>query len=124
MLTGGQGFAGHDVTDILAAMIRAAPHSGKLAPDMPPAVHRLLRLWFQKDPRERLPVHRERRAWRSRRREATRRAADRECRVRLNPGTPVARGNSIAPRKMDSPSCKKVRPRDAHVKRVRGDQAR
>jgi serine/threonine protein kinase len=54
MLTGQRTFGGHDVTDTLAAVLRAEPAWSALPADTPPALHRLLRRCLEKDPRRRL----------------------------------------------------------------------
>jgi eukaryotic-like serine/threonine-protein kinase len=55
MLTGQRPFAGEDVTDTLAAIVRADPDWAALPPDTPPSIRRLLRRCLEKDRRERLP---------------------------------------------------------------------
>ncbi len=55
MLTGRRPFAGEDVTDTLAAIVRADPDWAALPSDTPPAIRRLLRRCLEKDRRERLP---------------------------------------------------------------------
>jgi eukaryotic-like serine/threonine-protein kinase len=55
MLTGRRAFAGEDVTDTLAAIVRADPDWSALPSDTPSAVRTLLRRCLEKDPRERLP---------------------------------------------------------------------
>ena len=55
MLTGRRPFEGEDVTDTLAAIVRADPDWSALPPDTPPAVRTLLRRCLEKDRRERLP---------------------------------------------------------------------
>lgn len=55
MLTGTRPFAGEDVTDTLAAIVRADPDWSALPADTPPAVRTLLRRCLVKDRRERLP---------------------------------------------------------------------
>jgi serine/threonine protein kinase len=54
MLAGVQVFAGDDVTDSIAAILRAEPDWQKLPADTPPAIRRLLRRCLEKDPKERL----------------------------------------------------------------------
>jgi serine/threonine protein kinase/Tol biopolymer transport system component len=54
LLTGKQAFHGDDVSDILAAMIRADPDWSKLAADTPPAIGTLLRRCLRKDRIQRL----------------------------------------------------------------------
>ena len=54
MLAGVQVFAGDDVTDSIAAIVRAEPDWQKLPADTPPAIRRLLRRCLEKDPKERL----------------------------------------------------------------------
>jgi tRNA A-37 threonylcarbamoyl transferase component Bud32 len=54
MLTGQQVFAGTDVTDILAAVVRAEPDWSKLPSDVPPAIRTLLRRCLRKDRVQRL----------------------------------------------------------------------
>jgi serine/threonine protein kinase/Tol biopolymer transport system component len=55
MLTGKRPFAGEDVTDTLAAIVRADPDWSALPGDTPPVVRTLLRRCLEKDRRERLP---------------------------------------------------------------------
>jgi len=55
MLTGTRPFSGEDVTDTLAAIVRADPDWSLLPPDTPPTVRTLLRRCLEKDRRERLP---------------------------------------------------------------------
>ena len=55
MLTGRRPFDGEDVTDTLAAIVRADPDWTALPADTPPAIRRLLRRCLEKDRRERLP---------------------------------------------------------------------
>lgn len=57
MLTGQQAFTGETAGDILAAVIRAEPDWTLLAPDVPPAIHKLLRLCLQKDRKKRPDGH-------------------------------------------------------------------
>ena len=54
MLTGKRAFEGEDVSDTLAAVLRADPRWAELASDTPPAIRRLLRRCLQKDPKRRL----------------------------------------------------------------------
>jgi len=49
MLTGKQAFHGEDVTDILAAVVRAEPEWNRLPENTPPAIRVLLRRCLQKD---------------------------------------------------------------------------
>jgi Tol biopolymer transport system component len=55
MLTGARPFSGEDITDTLAAIVRADPDWSLLPPDTPPTVRTLLRRCLEKDRRERLP---------------------------------------------------------------------
>ena len=55
MLTGRKPFDGEDVTDVLAAIVRAEPDWTLLPAATPPPVRTLLRRCLQKDRRERLP---------------------------------------------------------------------
>ena len=54
MLTGKMAFAGDNITEILAAVVRGEPDWSQLAADTPASVQRLLRRCLTKDPRERL----------------------------------------------------------------------
>ncbi|MBE0565136.1 MAG: serine/threonine protein kinase, partial [Krumholzibacteria bacterium] len=54
MLAGGRVFAGETVSDILAAVLKTDPDWAALPPDTPPALVRLLRRCFERDPRRRL----------------------------------------------------------------------
>jgi serine/threonine-protein kinase len=54
MLTGRRAFAGDDVTEVLAAVIRDTPSLDALPSATPPAIRRLLRRCLEKDPRKRL----------------------------------------------------------------------
>jgi eukaryotic-like serine/threonine-protein kinase len=54
MLTGTRAFPGDNVTDMLAAIVRAEPDFSILPADTPPAIRRLLRRCLEKDPRRRL----------------------------------------------------------------------
>ena len=55
MLTGKRPFAGEDVTDTLAAIVRADPDWSALPLDTPLSIRTLLRRCLEKDRRERLP---------------------------------------------------------------------
>jgi serine/threonine protein kinase len=55
MLTGKRPFAGEDVTDTLAAIVRADPDWPALPPDTPAVIRKLLSRCLEKDRRERLP---------------------------------------------------------------------
>jgi serine/threonine protein kinase len=54
MLSGQRPFKGDNVTDTLAAVLRADPAWTDLPPETPPAIHRLLRRCLRKDPRGRV----------------------------------------------------------------------
>jgi Tol biopolymer transport system component/tRNA A-37 threonylcarbamoyl transferase component Bud32 len=54
MLTGTRAFAGDEVTDVLAAIVRGEPDWTALPPDTPVGIRRLLRRTLQKDSRQRL----------------------------------------------------------------------
>ena len=54
MLTGRRAFEGEDVSDTLAAVLRADPRWAELPPDTPRAIKRLLQRCLQKDPKRRL----------------------------------------------------------------------
>ena len=54
MLTGRRAFDGHDVTEVLAAVIKDTPSLDALPPGTPPSIRRLLRRCLEKDRRERL----------------------------------------------------------------------
>jgi eukaryotic-like serine/threonine-protein kinase len=54
MLTGRRPYAGDEVADTLAAILRAEPSWGDLPVETPPSIRRLLRRCLTKDPRERL----------------------------------------------------------------------
>ena len=54
MLTGTRAFAGDDVTETIAAIIRGEPDWRTLPVDTPPAIRRLLRRALEKDARQRL----------------------------------------------------------------------
>jgi Tol biopolymer transport system component len=55
MLTGRRVFDAEDLTDTIAAVVRAEPDWSRLSPDTPPSIRRLLRRCLKKDVRERLP---------------------------------------------------------------------
>ena len=55
MLTGSRPFGGDDVTDTIAAVVRADPDWSKLPSDTPTAIRRLLRRCLEKDRMRRLP---------------------------------------------------------------------
>ena len=55
MLTGTRPFRGDDVTDTIAAVVRADPDWSKLRADTPTAIRRLLRRCLEKDRMRRLP---------------------------------------------------------------------
>jgi serine/threonine protein kinase len=55
MLTGRRAFGGEDVTDTIAAVVRADPDWRALPADTPSPVRRLLRRCLEKDRRERIP---------------------------------------------------------------------
>jgi serine/threonine-protein kinase len=55
MLTGVRPFGGDDVTDTIAAVVRADPDWSKLRADTPAAIRRLLRRCLEKDRMRRLP---------------------------------------------------------------------
>src|SRR5829696_8805696 len=55
MLTGIRPFGGDDVTDTIAAVVRADPDWSKLRADTPAAIRRLLRRCLEKDRKRRLP---------------------------------------------------------------------
>ncbi len=55
MLTGKRPFAGEDITDTLAAIVRADPDWSALPADTPAPISKLLRRCLEKDRRERLP---------------------------------------------------------------------
>jgi serine/threonine-protein kinase len=55
MLTGRRAFGGDEVTDTLAAIVRAEPEWAWLPVDTPPAVRRVLARCLQKSSRDRLP---------------------------------------------------------------------
>ena len=54
MLTGKRAFQGDDVSDTLAAVLRAQPDFGKLPSETPPALGRVLRLCLTKDSKNRV----------------------------------------------------------------------
>jgi hypothetical protein len=54
MLTGRRAFEAEDVSDTLAAILRAEPNWAELPADTPPNMKRLLRRCLQKDPKHRL----------------------------------------------------------------------
>ena len=54
MLAAEQVFGGEDVTESIAAIVRAEPHWQKLPPHTPAPIRRLLRRCLTKDPKERL----------------------------------------------------------------------
>jgi eukaryotic-like serine/threonine-protein kinase len=54
MLSGKRVFTGEDVSDTLAAVLRAEPDWSALPADLPPSIRRLLRRCLQKDSRNRL----------------------------------------------------------------------
>jgi eukaryotic-like serine/threonine-protein kinase len=54
MLVGAQLFGGEDVTESIAAIVRAEPDWGRLPCDTPAAIRRLLRRCLAKDPKDRL----------------------------------------------------------------------
>jgi serine/threonine protein kinase/Tol biopolymer transport system component len=53
MLTGKRAFDGEDVTDILGAVLRIEPDWSQLPENVPPSVRRLLRLYLEKNPKNR-----------------------------------------------------------------------
>jgi serine/threonine-protein kinase len=55
MLTGTHAFAGDDVTDTLATVLKSDPDWSGLPADTPLAIRKLLRRCLEKDPRRRLP---------------------------------------------------------------------
>ncbi len=55
MLAGTRAFEGDEITDILAAVVRAEPNWGLLPAETPPAIRRLLRRCLEKDRKERVP---------------------------------------------------------------------
>jgi tRNA A-37 threonylcarbamoyl transferase component Bud32 len=54
MLTGARAFEGDEVSDTLAAILRAEPRLADLPSDTPPWIRRLIARCLQKDPRQRL----------------------------------------------------------------------
>jgi serine/threonine-protein kinase len=54
MLTGKQTFAGEDVTDVIAAVVRGEPAWDALPKDLPPAIRLLLQRCLEKDRRKRI----------------------------------------------------------------------
>ena len=63
LLTGRQAFPGEDITDILAAVMRAEPDWSRLPKATPPTIRTLLQRCLRKDQRRRLQdatsVHRD-----------------------------------------------------------------
>jgi serine/threonine-protein kinase len=55
MLTGARAFPGDDLTDTLAAVVRAEPDWSLLPADLPPSLAVFLKRCLQKDPRQRVP---------------------------------------------------------------------
>jgi len=55
MLTGARAFPGDDVTDTLAAVVRAEPNWSLLPPGLPPTLVAYLRRCLEKDPKQRVP---------------------------------------------------------------------
>ena len=55
MLTATRAFAGEDLTDTFAAIVRGEPEWSTLPAETPPAIRQLLRRCLEKDPKERLP---------------------------------------------------------------------
>jgi serine/threonine protein kinase/Tol biopolymer transport system component len=55
MLTGRRAFEGEDVTDTLAAIVRAEPDWSRLPAETPASIRTLLRRALEKNPRDRLP---------------------------------------------------------------------
>src|SRR3972149_7378926 len=53
MLTGRAAFDGEDVQDILGAVLKSEPDWTRLPSDVPPSIHKLLRLCLQKDRKKR-----------------------------------------------------------------------
>src|SRR5262245_27561353 len=60
MLTGARAFPGDDITDVLAAVVRAEPDWKCLPHDTPSSLRTCLARCLHKDPRRRLPPHRQR----------------------------------------------------------------
>ena len=54
MLTGRRTFAGDDISEVLASVLKTDPDWHAIPADVPPAVRRLLRRCLEKDPRKRL----------------------------------------------------------------------
>ena len=54
MLTGRRAFAGDDITETLATVLKEPPEWSRLPRDLPSAVQRVLRRCLEKDPRKRL----------------------------------------------------------------------
>ena len=54
MLTGGRAFQGEDITDVLAAVVRAEPDWTRLPRDLSPTQLMFLRRCLQKDPKQRI----------------------------------------------------------------------
>src|SRR2546426_12575919 len=54
MLSGRQAFGGHNVADVIAAIVRSEPDWEALAAEMPPRVRELIRRCLQKDLSRRL----------------------------------------------------------------------
>jgi eukaryotic-like serine/threonine-protein kinase len=54
MLTGRRAFGGHDVSEVLASVLKDTPSMAALPPETPPSVRRLLRRCLEKDPSRRL----------------------------------------------------------------------
>src|SRR5436190_12749567 len=54
MLTGRRAFAGDDISDVMASVLKTEPDWRAVPADTPPAVRRLLRRALEKDPRKRL----------------------------------------------------------------------
>ena len=55
MLTGARAFPGDDLTDTLAAVVRAEPDWTRLPADLPPTLAIYLKRCLQKDPKQRVP---------------------------------------------------------------------
>ena len=55
MLTGRRAFAGDDVTDTLATVLKNDPDWSGLPADTPLAIRKLLRRCLEKDPKRRVP---------------------------------------------------------------------
>ena len=55
MLTGARAFPGDDLTDTLAAVVRAEPDWSLLPPGLPPTLVVYLKRCLQKDPKQRIP---------------------------------------------------------------------